>query len=302
MKKLVIFGSIGIDDIKTPFGRQKNVLGGSAIYASICASYFASNFSIALVSAVGEDFPEKYFQTLKKKNIDISNLTKNGKTFRWQGEYKYDMNEAQTIKTCLNCLEAFNPNISEQHKNSEYVFLANNDPDLQLKVLKQFTLPKVVLIDTMNYWIDKKYTSLVKVINKSNILLLNEQEARQLYKTPNLIKAGHLALQMGPEFVIIKKGEHGSLLFSHRGFFSAPAYPLEDLVDPTGAGDSFAGSLIGYLAKTSDASESNIRRAIIYGSSIASFCTEDFSINKLTNISFKDIQERYNIFNKIREF
>lgn len=300
--KLVILGSIGLDDVKTPFGKKKGVLGGSAVYASYAASFFVHRPSIGLVSIAGTDFPKEHSNLLKNRGINLDGVQRKGKTFRWQGLYEFDMNEAKTLKTELNSLADLNPILPKDYQNAEYIFLANVDPDCQLKVLSHVKKPKLVIADTMNYWISSKKESLIKLIKKVNILLLNEGEARQLYQTSNLIKAGRLALQMGPELVIIKKGEHGALLFSSHSFFSAPSYPLEELVDPTGAGDSFGAGLIGYLVKTDDLSESNIRKGIIYGSVMASFCTEGFSLDRFKEIDIDQIEERYQIFRKIREF
>jgi ribokinase len=212
------------------------------------------------------------------------------------------MNQAKTLKTELNSLERFNPSLPENYKKAKFLYLGNTDPEIQLKILNQMTNRPFVMIDTMNFWITAKRDQLEQVIKKVNMVVVNEEEARQFCQTPNLILAGKKILELGPEFVAIKKGEHGSLLFSHRNFFSAPGYPMEDLIDPTGAGDSFAGGTIGYLAKTNDITEKNIRRAIVYGSVIASFCAESFSLRYRHKIKINDIEERYGVFKKIRRF
>ena len=297
MIDLVITGTIGLDDVETPFGKVKSVLGGSGIYAAVAASYFARP---GLVSIVGKDKGEKKLSELKK--IDTEGVARSGKTFKWSGCYEYDMNEAKTLKTELNSLSDFTPVLPPAYQKSKFLMLGNTDPEIQLNILSQMTSKPFVVLDTMNYWIEKKKDSLGKVIRKINMLVLNEGEAREFCKTPNLIRAGKLLLDMGPKYVIIKKGEHGALLFSRSKFFSAPSYPLEELKDPTGAGDSFAGALTGYLSKAGGLSEKNIRKAIIFGSIIASFCAENFSIDYHKKVTTKEIKERYAAIQKIREF
>lgn len=297
MVDLVVTGTVGLDDVETPFGKVKSALGGSGVYASSAASYFVRP---GLVSIVGQDEGEK--ELLKLEGIDLSGVAKSEKTFRWSGSYEYDMNEAKTLKTELNSLANFDPVLPAGYRKAKYLYLGNTDPKLQLGIQKQMENKPFTLMDTMNYWIEQAREDLVSVIKKVNMVVINEGEARQFSQTPNLIKAGKMILELGPEFVVIKKGEHGALLFSHEEFFSAPGYPLEDLRDPTGAGDSFAGGMIGYLAKTRDTSAKNIKKAIIYGSAIASFCAESFSLGYKKNINIKDIKERYAVFQKIREF
>ena len=299
MINLVVFGTIGLDDIKTPFGEIKAALGGSGVYSAVAASFFAKS---GLISVAGTDVPSEYIKLLEKRGVDLSGVTKVGKTFRWSGFYEFDMNEAKTLKTELNSLAGFEPEIPENYKKAKFVFLANIDPDLQLEVLAGMEDKPFVVLDTMNYWITSKKESLLKVIGKTNLFILNEGEARQLFETPNLIQAGKMALKLGPKYVIIKKGEHGALLFSNGKYFSAPGYPLEEVKDPTGAGDSFAGGLVGYLSKTGDISEKSIRKAVIYGSTIASFCAENFSLDYLKTIKPADIKARYKIFREIRKF
>lgn len=295
----IIIGVIALDDVETPFGKRDGVLGGSCTYAGMAASFFANP---GVVSVVGKDFPSEHLDLIKSKNVDIEGVETFGKTFRWAGSYEYDMNEAKTKKTEVNNLLQFDPKISETYKQAKYVFLANTDPAIQLKVLDQINPKAIVLMDTMNYWISDHKEKLLEVIKRVHILLLNDAEARQLFDTPNLIKAGRLALELGPAYVIIKKGEHGALMFSSDGHFSAPSYPLENLIDPTGAGDSFAGGLVGYLAAQDKFDDVTMRKAIIYGSTIASFCAEGFSVEKLKSVTRDQVEERYQVFQKIREF
>lgn len=294
---LVITGTIGLDDIETPFGKVAGTLGGSGVYAAMAASYFADP---GLVSIAGGDLSKEHLKTLNR--VDTTGVAKAGKTFRWSGFYEFDMNEAQTKKTDLNSLAGFKPIVPEKYKDTKYLFLANIDPEIQLEVLAQIKSRPFVVLDTMNYWITSKKEILKNVIAKVDILVMNEGEVRQFCGTPNLIKAGRQLLELGPSYAIIKKGEHGALLFGTDTFFSAPGYPLEEVKDPTGAGDSFAGGLIGYLAKTDDISEQNIRKGIIYGSVVASFCAEEFGLKYLENIKNTDIKERYEFCEKIRKF
>ncbi len=295
----VIVGSVALDSVETPFGKVDDALGGAATFASFASSFFSKP---GIVAVVGTDFPEEHLELLKKRGIDLSGVNIEGESFRWKGLYEYDMNEAKTLKTELGSFESFKPNLPEEYKNAKYVFLANIDPELQLNVLNQISNPKLIVMDTMNYWINTKKEKLMQVMKKIDILLLNDSEARQLFNTPNLVVAAKQALALGPKYVIIKKGEHGALMFSRKSHFNAPGYPLEVVRDPTGSGDSFAGALIGYLAKTDDISESNIRKAIIYGSVVASFNAEDFSLDRMKSISIGDIEKRYNEFVNMRAF
>ncbi len=301
MTNLVIVGSLALDTVKTPFGSVNDALGGAATYSSYAASFFSKP---AIVGVVGGDFPEKHLQLLQQRGIDTAGIgvDKSGKTFRWEGYYEYDMNDAKTVKTELGVFASFRPQLPDSYKDAEYVFLANIDPELQLEVLRQMKKPKLVLLDTMNYWINNKKQHLLGVIKKVDILLLNDAEARQLFETPNLVKAAAAALKLGPKFVIIKKGEHGALLFGGGSHFSAPSYPLEAIKDPTGCGDSFAGALIGYLASKNSSSENDLRKAIIYGSVVASFNAEGFSLERLKRLSADEIEKRYGEFEHIREF
>jgi sugar/nucleoside kinase (ribokinase family) len=297
---LLVVGSVALDSVETPFGRAEEVLGGSATYFSTAASYFTD---VRLVAVVGEDFPSKYINFLKKKNIDIKGLQRtNGKTFRWKGRYDFDLNQAHTLDTQLNVFASFNPELPEAYRYTEYVFLANIDPELQLEVLRQIRQPELVACDTMNFWIERKLKELKETLKYVDILTINEAEARQLSQESNLVKAAKCIMSYGPEIIIIKRGEYGALMFSDSSVFSAPAYPLESVFDPTGAGDSFAGGFMGYLASVNNINDTNIRRAIIMGSVMASFNVEDFSLNRIKNLSDKEIAERYRAFKKLTHF
>lgn len=297
---LLVVGSVALDSVETPFGKAEEVLGGSATYFSTAASYFTD---VRLVAVVGRDFPDKHINFLKKKNIDLQGLQRsNGKTFRWKGKYDFDLNQAHTLDTQLNVFASFNPELPETYKNTEYVFLANIDPELQLKVLSQVKQPELVACDTMNFWIERKLKELKETLKYVDILTINEAEARQLSKESNLVKAAKRIMSYGPEVIIIKRGEYGALMFSDSSVFSAPAYPLESVFDPTGAGDSFAGGFMGYLASVNNINDTNIRRAIIMGSVMASFNVEDFSLNRIKNLSSEEIAERYRAFKKLTHF
>ncbi|MGB9734852.1 MAG: PfkB family carbohydrate kinase [bacterium] len=297
---LLVVGSIAFDSVETPFGKAEEVLGGSATYFSTTASYFTN---VRLVAVVGSDFPDRYINFLKKKNIDIQGLQKaRGKTFRWKGRYDFDLNQAHTLDTRLNVFASFKPRLPEEYKNTEYVFLANIDPVLQLEVLKQIKEPKLVACDTMNFWIERKPKELKETIKHVDILTINEAEARQLSGESNLVKAAKRIMSYGPEVVIIKRGEYGALMFSDSSVFAAPAYPLESVFDPTGAGDSFAGGFMGYLASVDNINDTNIRRAIIMGSVMASFNVEDFSLNRIKNLSNQEIENRYKAFKRLTHF
>ncbi len=288
---ILVVGSLALDSVKTPFGKVTDALGGSATYFSLAASIFTK---VQLVGVVGMDFPDEYTLFLKKKGIDLEGLQQiEGKTFRWKGEYHDDLNEAITLDTQLNVFEMFSPKIPLQYQDTEFIFLANIDPEIQLNVLKQLKSPKLVVADTMNFWIEQKKDALLKVLTQIDIIILNDAEARQLTSESNLINAAKKILSLGPKRVIIKKGEHGSLMISTSGIFSAPAYPLESIFDPTGAGDTFAGGFMGYLASHENLKEQEIKKAIIYGTTVASFTVEDFSINRLTNLTKNKIKKRY---------
>jgi len=300
MVDVIMVGTVALDSVRTPFGEVEETLGGSAVYASVAANTFAK---VGLVGVIGNDFPKKHLEFLKKKGIDLAGLEiADGDTFRWKGYYEYDMNQAHTLDTRLNVLSRFNPKLPKEYCDARYVFLANTDPEIQLNVFNQIRKPKLVMLDTMNFWIDNKKEALKDIIGKVDVMLTNDAEARQYFGTPNLIKAGRAFLDMGPKAVIIKKGEHGAILFTGDQCFVAPAYPLENLVDPTGAGDSFAGGFIGWLAKTDDISPRNLRKAVVFGSIVASYNAEDFSLNKLKTITRDDIFNRYMSFQDIASF
>jgi len=299
---LLIVGSVAFDSVSTPFKSVENALGGSATYISLSASYFTAPAYI--VGVVGDDFPKKYFDLLESHNVNLMGVqvVEGGKTFRWAGKYHYDLNTRDTLLTELNVFEAFDPVIPDKLRKSTYVCLGNIDPTLQLKVLDQLEAPQFVVCDTMNYWIEGKQDELKKVLKRSDVLIINDSEARLLSNEPNLIKSAKVIREMGAKILIIKKGEHGALLFMEDTVFSAPAYPLEMINDPTGAGDTFAGGFTGYLHKTQDLSPNNIKRAVVYGSTMASFCVEQFSTEALENLSTLRIQDRYREFMTISRF
>ncbi|MFH1593747.1 MAG: PfkB family carbohydrate kinase [Candidatus Omnitrophota bacterium] len=297
---VLVVGSVAFDTIKTPFGKCKDVLGGSASYFSVSASYFCK---VNLVAVVGKDFPAKYKNLLKRKGVDVKGLeVREGKTFSWSGEYGWDFSNPRTISTDLNVFSDFDPDIPAEYRDSEYLFLANIDPVLQNRVLEQMGRPKLVACDTMNYWIDSRRKELLKLIKKVDIFFLNESEAKELTGEANLIKAAKAILKFGPGSVIIKKGEHGSLLFSSNSAFSIPAYPLESIYDPTGAGDTFAGGVLGYMARNNKTTHADLRRAIVCGTIMATFTVEDFSLRRLGSIRRSDITRRIKKFERLTNF
>ncbi|MGD2080761.1 MAG: PfkB family carbohydrate kinase [Nitrospirota bacterium] len=297
---LLVVGSVAFDSVETPFGRAEEVLGGSATYFATSASYF---IDVNLVAVVGEDFPEKHVNFLRMRSINLDGLEKTGgKTFRWQGKYGYALNEAQTLNTELNVFEHFRPKLPEHYRDAEVVFLANIDPDLQRDVLEQTKGPRIVAADTMNFWIESKRDSLIETLKRVNILLINDSEARQLTDEPNLVKAARKITTYGPDTLLIKQGEYGVTMFNKNGIFIAPAYPLEAVFDPTGAGDTFAGGFMGYLANTMDFSDTSLRRAAVMGSVMASFNVEDFSLNKIRELDYKEIEARFREFKRISHF
>ncbi len=292
---------MAIDSLETPFGKRPRVFGGSATYFSFGATFLTP---VALAAVVGKDFPEEYRRVLKERPIDLANLeVADGETFFWRGKYGLDLNSAQTLETRLNVLADFNPKLAFK-KKPDYLFLANVDPVIQGRVLDQLAKPrlKFVAADTMNFWIANKLKELRKVISRVDCLVLNDGEARQLTGESNLIRAAQRVKEMGPSRVVIKKGEHGVLLFDEDSFFALPAYPLESVFDPTGAGDSFAGGMMGYLASTGDLGFQNFKKAIAWGSVVASFTVEDFGLEALRKIRLPDIKERLAIFRKISTF
>lgn len=299
---LLVVGSVAFDSVETPFGSVKDALGGSAIYISVAASYFTA--PIRLVAIVGGDFPRNHMDFLEERGIDLDGLqiVREGKTFRWGGRYHYDLNMRDSMYTELNVFEKFNPVIPNGFKRSAYVCLGNIDPILQRQVLDRVNKPRLVVGDTMNYWIENKPRELAETLKVMDVIVVNESEARLLTHEPNLIKAAKRIIEMGPKIIIVKKGEHGALLVMEDTIFSAPAYPLENIYDPTGAGDAFAGGFVGWLAKTDDLSPDNLKRAVIYGSTLASFCVEKFSVDGLKDLTYLQIQDRYRSFMELSRF
>ncbi len=300
MSSILVVGSVAFDSVKTPFGEAANVLGGSATYFSVSASYFSP---VKMVSVIGKDFTEDHQTIFKRHNIDTAGLIQTtGETFRWKGRYGFELNEAETLDTQLNVLETFEPQIPENYKNCDYVFLGNIDPILQVKVLDQIENPKLVACDTMNFWIDAKLDDLKKTLQRIDMLVINDGEARMLAGEANLVQAANRILAMGPKRLIIKRGEYGVLMFNGDSIFGAPAYPLEEVFDPTGAGDTFAGGLMGHLARADDVEDSTLRQAIIFGSVMASFNVEAFSLGKLSALTKTDIDTRFEQFRKLTQF
>lgn len=289
---ILVVGSVALDSVKTPFGESKEVLGGSAVYFSCAASIFAP---VRILGVVGTDFPRRYVDLLKRRGIDTSGLqVRDGKTFRWCGRYGADLKEARTVSVSLNVMEGFSPQIPTRYRDSKYIFLANIDPDTQMKTLEQVKAPVLVVCDTMNLWIETKRADLLNLLKRVDILLLNDEEARMLTGAKNLVNACNKILRLGPKAVVVKKGEHGAILVTkNRGFFLTPAYPTSKVVDPTGAGDSFGGGFLGYLASTGNISESNIRRAMVYGVVVASFTVEDFSLRRLMKVGGPAVRDRF---------
>lgn len=298
---LAVIGTVAIDGVETPFGKRDRAFGGSASYFSYAASFFTP---VSVVAVVGEDFPEDFLRVLKERPIDLSHLEHTGgKTFFWRGKYTFDLNTAETLETQLNVLTDFRPRLRFE-KNPEFLFLANIDPELQAQVLDQAGKPKArfVACDTMNFWITHKKAELLKVLSRVDGIVINDGEARQLAEESSLVRAAQKIHRSGPAKVIIKKGEHGVLVFDEGRFFALPAYPLESVFDPTGAGDSFAGAMMGYLAKTKDVSFENLKKAVAYGSVVASFTVEDFSLERLRRLDEQQIEERLGLFRRICSF
>jgi sugar/nucleoside kinase (ribokinase family) len=297
---VLIVGSVALDSVRTPFGEVTNALGGAASYASVSASFFAP---VRMVAVVGEDFPEQHVAEFGRRHIDLRGLRRAaGGTFRWAGYYEYDLNQAHTLDTQLNVFATFRPELPEDYRHSPYVFLANIDPEVQLAVLDQVRQPKLVACDTMNYWIESAREKVLEVLARVDIALMNDAEARQLCGESNIVAAARQILNYGPGTVIIKKGEHGALMLSRDSFFSAPCYPLEEVSDPTGAGDTFAGGFMGYLARAGQLDDGGLRRAIISGTVMASFTVEDFSLNRLLRLSPAEIAERYHEIGHMTHF
>jgi sugar/nucleoside kinase (ribokinase family) len=303
MNKLLIVGTVAFDAIETPFGKTDKILGGAATYIGLSASNF--QVDSAIVSVVGEDFPENYLKMLQEKNINIEGIevVKGGKTFFWSGKYHNDLNNRDTLETQLNVLENFKPIVPNSYKNAEIVMLGNLHPLVQTSVLDQMeTKPKLVILDTMNFWMDISMPELMEVIKRTDVISINDAEARQLSGEYSLVRAAQKIHAMGPKYVIIKKGEHGALLFNNGDIFFAPALPLEEVFDPTGAGDTFAGGFSGYMAKTSNYGFENMKNGIIHGSNLASFCVEKFGTEKMLEISKEEINERLKQFKQLTYF
>ena len=302
MSKLLIVGTVAFDAIETPFGKTDKILGGAGTYIGLSAAQF--NVESAVVSVVGGDFPQEYLDLLSQNNINIEGIeiVKNGKTFFWSGRYHNDLNTRDTLDTQLNVLADFNPVVPNSFKNAEVVMLGNLHPLVQLSVLEQVENPKLVVLDTMNFWMDNSLEELKQVIAKVDVITINDEEARQLSGEHSLVKAARKIEEMGPKFVVIKKGEHGALLFHNNDIFFAPALPLEEVFDPTGAGDTFAGGFTGYLAKSGDYSFENMKNAIIYGSNLASFCVEKFGTERMQDLSDEEVQQRLEEFKKLTQF
>jgi len=297
---ILVVGSVAYDTVETPFGRAERVLGGSASFFAVAASFFSP---VNLVGVVGDDFGEEQLAAFRGRGIDLEGLERmEGKTFHWQGKYSFDLNARDTICTDLNVFEFFKPKIPARYRQSEFVFLGNIDPVLQLGVLDQVEKPKVVACDTMNFWIHGKPAEVRETLKKVQILLINDQEARELSGEWNLVRAARAIRAMGPGTLVVKKGEHGVLMFSDEGSFAAPAFPLEEVFDPTGAGDTFAGGFLGYLAGAVGPPDQELRRAIIMGSTLASFCVEAFSLDRLLAITRKEIDARFRQFLELTRF
>jgi sugar/nucleoside kinase (ribokinase family) len=298
MAELLVVGSVALDTVQTPFGEAREVLGGSATFFSFSASFFTP---VRLVATVGEDFPEPHIKLLRERGVDLHGLrVVAGRTFRWTGEYGYDLNEARTLDTQLNVFADFRPELDDTQARTPYLFLANIDPELQLEVLGQMrTRPRLVALDTMNFWITGKRESLLRVLREVDIVAINDGEARQLAEEPNLVKAARKIAALGPRTVVVKRGEYGALLLDDGAFFVVPAYPLESVFDPTGAGDTFAGGFMGYLAFRDRTDSATVRRAMVYGSVMASFTVEDFSLNRLTRLDAREIDRRYGEFEEL---
>jgi sugar/nucleoside kinase (ribokinase family) len=302
MSKLVIVGTVAFDAIETPFGKTDKILGGAATYIGLSASNF--NVDSAIVSIVGGDFPKEYVSMLESHGMNVEGLetVEKGKTFFWSGKYHNDMNSRDTLITELNVLADFDPVVPNAYKDAEVVMLGNLHPLVQMGVINQMDNPKLVVLDTMNFWMDCALNELMQVISKVDVITINDEEARQLSGEYSLVVAAQKIMEMGPKFVVIKKGEHGALLFHEDNIFSAPALPLAEVFDPTGAGDTFAGGFTGYLARTGDFSYENMKTAIIYGSALASFCVEKFGTERMLQISKKEIHQRLEQFKSLTQF
>ena len=303
MNKLLIVGTVAFDAIETPFGKTDKILGGAGTYIGLSASFF--KVQQAIVSVVGEDFPQEYLDLFTQRNIDISSLevVKGGKTFFWSGRYHNDLNSRDTLVTELNTLADFNPVVPQNFKDAHVVMLGNLHPLTQASVLDQLTAtPRLVVLDTMNFWMDCALAELLQVMKRVDVITVNDEEARQLTGEYSLVKAAAKIQEMGPKYVVIKKGEHGALLFHGKNVFFAPALPLEEVFDPTGAGDTFAGGFAGYIAQSENVSFDNLKNAIIYGSNMASFCVEKFGTQRMENLRKEEVLERLQQFRSLTQF
>lgn len=303
MNKLLIVGTVAFDAIETPFGKTDKILGGAATYIGLSASFF--KVQSAIVSVVGDDFPQEHLDLLKNRNIDISGIevVKGGKTFFWSGRYHNDLNSRDTLETQLNVLADFNPIVPENFNDADVVMLGNLHPNIQISVLDQMKQkPKLVVLDTMNFWMDCALEELKEVMKRIDVITINDEEARQLSGEYSLVKAAEVIQQMGPKYVVIKKGEHGALLFHDSDVFFAPALPLKEVYDPTGAGDTFAGGFSGYIAQSSNISFGNLKNAIIYGSNLASFCVEEFGTQRMERLTREDVDARLQQFKMLTQF
>ena len=303
MGKLLIVGTVAFDAIETPFGKTDKILGGAATYIALAASQF--KVESCIVSIVGDDMPQEHLELLSRKNIDLSGLeiVKGGKTFFWKGKYHNDLNSRDTLATELNVLADFNPIVPKKFKDADIVMLGNLHPNIQMSVINQMKeRPKLIVLDTMNFWMDNSLTELLEVIKKIDVITINDEEARQLTGEYSLVKAAAKIEKMGPKYVVIKKGEHGALLFHKTKVFFAPALPLEEVFDPTGAGDTFAGGFAGYLTETKNISFHNLKSAIIQGANLASFCVEKFGTERLKNLKKEEVNERLYQFKELSQF
>lgn len=303
MGKLLIVGTVAFDAIETPFGKTDKILGGAATFIGLAASQF--DVQTALVSVVGEDFPQEYLDIFSDLKMDISAIerVKGGKTFFWKGKYHNDLNSRDTLATELNVLADFNPVVPEDFTNADVVMLGNLHPNIQISVLDQMTSrPQLVVLDTMNYWMDNSWDELIQVLKRIDVITINDEEARQLSGEYSLVRAANRIQEMGPKYVVIKKGEHGALLFHHDNVFFAPALPLEEVFDPTGAGDTFAGGFVGYLAETKNTSFNSLRNAVIHGSNLASFSVEKFGTERMLRLTRKEVEQRLKQFKELTQF
>lgn len=297
---ILVVGTVAFDSIETPHGLAERVLGGSASYFAVAASFFSP---VKIVGIVGEDFPEDYLEIFSQRGVDLQGLKRApGETFHWRGRYHEDLNVRDTVELHLNVLTDFSPTLPESYRDAEYVFLGNIDPGMQIEVLSQLRRMRLVACDTMDHWIQGSGEALRKLLRRIEMLIINDSEARLLSGEHNIVRAARSILKMGPKVVLIKRGEYGVLLFSDSSIFATPAYPLEEVFDPTGAGDSFAGGFLGHLARSGDHGQGGLRRAIVYGSVVASFTVEDFGLQRLTRLSVEEIEERYQRFIDLTDF